>query len=39
MAGAINAYNRTNLFYFDLWTLSRVDQLPVIPTLGLKLDM
>jgi len=39
MAGAINAYNRANLFYFDLWTLSRVDQLPVIPTLGLKLEM
>lgn len=38
MGGVINAYNRANLFYFDLWTLSRVDQLPIIPTLGVKVE-
>lgn len=37
-AGTINAYNRANVFYIDLFTLDRVDQLPVIPYLSLKLD-
>jgi hypothetical protein len=36
--GAINAYDRRNLFYFDLFTAQRVDQLPVIPYLSLKLS-
>lgn len=35
-AGLLNAYNRANLFAFDVFTLERVDQLPVIPTLGLR---
>ena len=38
-AGVINVYDRRNLFYLDLFTLRRVDQLPIIPTLGLKLDL
>lgn len=38
-AGVINAYDRKNLFFLDLFTLRRVDQLPLIPTLGLKLEM
>lgn len=37
-AGVINIYDRQNLFYLDVFTLRRVDQLPVIPTLGLKLE-
>jgi len=36
--GVLNAYDRRNLFYLDLFTLRRVDQLPLIPTLGLKLE-
>ena len=38
-AAVVNAYDRNNLFYMDLFTLSRVDQLPLIPTLGLKLEI
>lgn len=37
--GAINAYDRRNLFYLDLLTRERVDQLPVIPYVGLTLDI
>ena len=33
----INAYDRANLFYYDTFTLRRVDQLPLIPSLGVKL--
>ncbi|MEM1116157.1 MAG: carboxypeptidase regulatory-like domain-containing protein [Bacteroidota bacterium] len=33
----INAYDRANLFYYDTFTLQRVDQLPIIPSFGLKL--
>jgi hypothetical protein len=38
-AGVINTYDRSNLFYLDVFTLRRVDQLPFIPTIGLKLDL
>ncbi|NND70154.1 MAG: TonB-dependent receptor [Rhodothermales bacterium] len=38
-AGVINTYNRDNLFYFDLFTLGRVNQLPFVPSLGLKLEV
>ena len=34
--GLINAYDRQNLFAYDIFTLRRVDQLPLIPTFGLK---
>ncbi len=34
--GAINSYNRRNLFYFDLFTFKRVDQLPLVPFVSLK---
>ncbi len=37
--GVVNLYNRDNLFYFDLFTLKRVDQLPAIPSIGLKLEI
>ena len=33
-----NAYDRTNLFYIDLFTLDRLDQLPLIPSFGVKLE-
>lgn len=35
--GGINVYDRQNLFYFDLFTTQRVDQLPVTPYVSLKL--
>lgn len=35
----INVYNRRNLFYLDVFTLRRVDQLPLIPSFGLKLEV
>ena len=37
--GAINAYDRRNLFYLDLLTRERVDQLPIIPYIGFTLDI
>lgn len=38
-AGAVNILNRENLFYFDLFTFQRVDQLPLIPSVGLKMEL
>lgn len=37
-AGLTNAYDRQNLFYFDLFSLKRINQLPRIPSLGIKFD-
>ena len=37
--GAINVYNRRNLFALDIFTTERTDQLPFIPTLGIKIEM
>ena len=37
-AGVINAYDRGNLFSLDLFTLRRTDQLPLIPTAGIKFE-
>lgn len=37
-AGVINAYNRTNIFALDVFTLRQVDQLPFIPTIGVKFE-
>ena len=34
--GVINIYDRANLFYLDTFTLTRVNQLPIIPTVGVK---
>ena len=36
--GAINVYDRANLFYYDLYTFQHVDQFPFIPYLALKLE-
>ena len=38
-AGALNLFNRANLFYYDLFTFSRVDQLPFIPSVGFKVGL
>ncbi len=32
--GATNLYNRNNIFYFDRINYERVDQLPLLPTVG-----
>lgn len=34
-AGVTNAYNRENVFYIDRITAERVDQLPILPTVGI----
>ena len=33
-AGVTNAYNRANVFYIDRVTGERIDQLPLLPTVG-----
>jgi len=38
LVGVVNGYDRQNLFYLDVFTLRRVDQLPFIPTFGVKLE-
>ena len=30
-AGAINSYDQRNIFYYDLFSGRRVDQLPLVP--------
>lgn len=35
--GVTNAYNRENIFYFDRIRYDRINQLPIMPTLGLNL--
>ncbi len=37
-SSVINAYDRRNLFYLDVFTLQRVDQLPIVPSFGLKVE-
>ena len=34
-ASVTNAYNRNNIFFFDRASYERVDQLPILPSLGL----
>jgi hypothetical protein len=36
---AINTYDRRNLFYVDAFTLQRKDQLPFIPSAGLRVTL
>lgn len=38
-AGAINTYNRVNLFYYDVFTQRRVNQLPFAPYASLKMEL
>ncbi|NJD64734.1 MAG: TonB-dependent receptor, partial [Chloroflexi bacterium] len=35
--GVINAYDRRNMFYYDIYTGRRIDQLPLVPYLSLRL--
>jgi hypothetical protein len=37
VAACTNVYNRANVFYFDRINYKRVDQLPIMPTLGINL--
>jgi hypothetical protein len=37
VASATNAYDRRNIFYFDRISYSRVDQLPILPSLAATL--
>ncbi len=34
----INAYDRRNLFYVDVFTYRRVDQLPLVPSFGVRVE-
>jgi hypothetical protein len=34
----INVYDRRNIFYLDVFTLERVDQLPVVPSFGIGIS-
>lgn len=34
--GAINAYNRRNVFFLDVHTLERIDQTPLLPYFAIK---
>jgi len=36
LASVTNLYDRKNIFYFDRIRYERVNQLPILPTLGLK---
>jgi hypothetical protein len=36
-AGATNAYNRQNIFFFDRVKFERIDQLPILPSVGANL--
>lgn len=35
-AGVTNIYNRENIFYFDRVKFERVDQLPILPSIGVN---
>jgi len=37
LASVTNVYDRKNIFYFDRIRYDRVDQLPILPTLGIKI--
>jgi hypothetical protein len=36
VASATNAYNRKNIFYFDRVRYTRVNQLPILPTMSMN---
>ena len=37
--GVINAYDRNNIFAYNIFSGDRVDQLPLIPSVGLKVEL
>lgn len=38
IASVTNAYDRNNIFYFDRVNFKRVDQLPIMPTVGINIS-
>jgi len=38
-AGVINIYDRANIFEYNIFSGERVDQLPLVPSLGLRVDL
>lgn len=38
-ASILNVYDRANIFYLDVFTLRRADQLPFMPSFGLKVEL
>ncbi len=38
-AGVVNVYDRANIFEYNIFTGSRVDQLPLIPSIGVRIDV
>lgn len=38
-AGAVNVYDRSNIFYYDIYTHQRIDQFPFAPYFSLKLEV
>jgi len=36
-AGAINVYDRSNLFYYNIYTQRRLNQLPIAPYISMKI--
>jgi hypothetical protein len=34
--GAMNLYDRANMFYYDIYLQNRVDQLPLVPFISVK---
>lgn len=37
--GAVNTYGQRNIFYYDVYTHRRIDQLPLVPYLTLKMEL
>lgn len=38
-ASLVNVYDRRNIFTYDLMTHRRIDQLPILPSVGLKVEL
>lgn len=38
-AGVVNVYDRANIFEYNIFSGSRVNQLPLVPSLGLRVDL
>ncbi|MEX0822608.1 MAG: TonB-dependent receptor [Rhodothermales bacterium] len=38
-AGIVNVYDRANIFSYDLLLNRRIDQFPIIPTVGMKIQL
>jgi len=38
-AGAVNVYDRENIFEYNIFTGSRVNQLPIVPSVGVRIDV